>query len=709
MTTRQYIGARYIPIFANPVQWSDDREYDYLTMVQYQGETYMSKQYVPTDIPLPDTSQGEEDNEYWVHMSNWNAQVEVYREEVLQYNDRISTVENDLPLTAFDSTNTVDARFDAIEDLLPSTAFDSTNTVDARFDATDNKISIRPIIFNTVSDMKISNYLTNGCICKTCGFNSVNDGGDAWYIISTTGTANEMDVIQCGDFIATLLYDDEMKISQFGGIENDDVSAAIQRMLNLGINVNGENKTYTIETQITPVNITKIKNCKFNLSSVNGFFAREYYIDEYEIINCEFFNSLTRVSSGFSLDAALAVIAKTININNCSFYNNKGNGCILYEIDNVIDSNVFKNVTIENCIAYNNGETGVSTGVGIGAYGNLINYETHIIIENCIAYDNENSGIAPHGLNNIVITNCISHDNNEHGFVLQDSTNSEISNCVSYDNNNSPIRIQGNYIEANGYCKKVLICNNNLKGNHIAIGYGCEDIVITNNLYEHDGRCIIFDHLEKSCHDIIFTNNYINGQTNVGKGIVDYNPEVYNFVTENNYVNGILDNFGGYLLDSTVKRLMASYTPKSLNGYSIELKDNMQTVSGSYTANTLVATGSGLAIQADAIDIPSNNSFMAIYMKGNAINVTNGYPWVQFRLRDSGGTLINDSIAQHTTLQALTKSGKFETCVLINISSLKSSYPTAGKIQLAIYTSGACTIEFESIQVSTNGYFNAVD
>ena len=37
MTTRQYIGARYIPVFADPVQWDNTKSYEYLTMVQNIG------------------------------------------------------------------------------------------------------------------------------------------------------------------------------------------------------------------------------------------------------------------------------------------------------------------------------------------------------------------------------------------------------------------------------------------------------------------------------------------------------------------------------------------------------------------------------------------------------------------------------------------------------------------------------------------------
>lgn len=129
MTTRQYIGARYIPKFADPVEWTNERTYEPLMMVQHLGETYMTKQAVPLGVQLPDTSQGEESNEFWVHMSNWNAQVETYRQEVLQYNDRIATVENDLPTSEFSSTDTVKDAIDGLGAIIPASDFSSTNTV----------------------------------------------------------------------------------------------------------------------------------------------------------------------------------------------------------------------------------------------------------------------------------------------------------------------------------------------------------------------------------------------------------------------------------------------------------------------------------------------------------------------------------------------------------------------------------------------------
>lgn len=83
MAVRQYIGARYVPVFADPIQWDNTRTYEPLTMVQNNGDTYITRQAVPVGIDILNT-------EYWVFLSNWNAQIETYRNEVLAFDDRIT-------------------------------------------------------------------------------------------------------------------------------------------------------------------------------------------------------------------------------------------------------------------------------------------------------------------------------------------------------------------------------------------------------------------------------------------------------------------------------------------------------------------------------------------------------------------------------------------------------------------------------------------
>ena len=80
---REYIGARYVPVFANPPEWNDTRGYEPLTIVLHRGNSFTSTQYVPTGIDISNT-------EYWAETGNWNAQIEAYREEVLRFDGRIT-------------------------------------------------------------------------------------------------------------------------------------------------------------------------------------------------------------------------------------------------------------------------------------------------------------------------------------------------------------------------------------------------------------------------------------------------------------------------------------------------------------------------------------------------------------------------------------------------------------------------------------------
>ena len=106
---RQYIGARYVPLFADPAEWDNKRTYEPLTIVQHQGNSYTSRQYVPAGIDITD-------NEFWAITGNYNAQVEQYRGEVTQYkheldqynvnlNAKLETVAHDSTLTGTGTTN----------------------------------------------------------------------------------------------------------------------------------------------------------------------------------------------------------------------------------------------------------------------------------------------------------------------------------------------------------------------------------------------------------------------------------------------------------------------------------------------------------------------------------------------------------------------------------------------------------------------------
>ncbi len=109
MSVREYIGARYVPLFASPLQWSSENTYEPLTIVQYQGNSYTSRQYVPTGIDILNES-------YWALTGNYNAQIEAYRAEVREYGGRITDVENDVDTIVETTVPAIQQSIGTIED-----------------------------------------------------------------------------------------------------------------------------------------------------------------------------------------------------------------------------------------------------------------------------------------------------------------------------------------------------------------------------------------------------------------------------------------------------------------------------------------------------------------------------------------------------------------------------------------------------------------
>lgn len=142
MTVREYIGARYVPLFADPIEWDNTRTYEALTVVTYLGNSYTSRQAVPIGISISN-------DDYWALTANYNAQIEAYRAEVQVFDERItnnagditnnaddiSTINNILPIADFSTQNTVKNAIDALQ----SSIMSLQNTVNANQTANNNR------------------------------------------------------------------------------------------------------------------------------------------------------------------------------------------------------------------------------------------------------------------------------------------------------------------------------------------------------------------------------------------------------------------------------------------------------------------------------------------------------------------------------------------------------------------------------------------
>ena len=110
MANRQYVGARYVPKFADPVEWNRALSYEALTIVTHLGNSFTSKKPVPAGIDIGNA-------EYWVNTGNYNEQVATYQQQVVNVTELVTNMKSKLPVADMSNIITVGAKgcmFDTI-------------------------------------------------------------------------------------------------------------------------------------------------------------------------------------------------------------------------------------------------------------------------------------------------------------------------------------------------------------------------------------------------------------------------------------------------------------------------------------------------------------------------------------------------------------------------------------------------------------------
>ena len=87
MAIRNYVGARYVPKFADPVEWQANTSYEAMVIVTYNNASYTSK--VPVS---PTVGNPAENSNYWALTGNYNAQVEEYRQETEEIKTKVNNI-----------------------------------------------------------------------------------------------------------------------------------------------------------------------------------------------------------------------------------------------------------------------------------------------------------------------------------------------------------------------------------------------------------------------------------------------------------------------------------------------------------------------------------------------------------------------------------------------------------------------------------------
>ena len=97
-----YVGHRYVPKVMG--DWDNTNIYEPLSIVQYQGNSFTSRQYVPSGIEITN-------EEYWASTGNYNAQIEQYRQDVRNLESDVNYI-NDEVISARNGEENLKDRLD---------------------------------------------------------------------------------------------------------------------------------------------------------------------------------------------------------------------------------------------------------------------------------------------------------------------------------------------------------------------------------------------------------------------------------------------------------------------------------------------------------------------------------------------------------------------------------------------------------------------
>lgn len=175
MAVTQYIGSRYVPLFADPIEWSNQNTYEPLTIVLYQGNSFTSKQAVPRGVDITN-------EDFWAETGNYNAQIELYRRETADAKDTADNAQdaadsaqqaaedaqtsaNNAQQSADDARTSADNAQSDIDTLLPKADFSAGNTVKDYIDNRTNE-SIFLAIAPVNNELQPDNNTPTLCISK---------------------------------------------------------------------------------------------------------------------------------------------------------------------------------------------------------------------------------------------------------------------------------------------------------------------------------------------------------------------------------------------------------------------------------------------------------------------------------------------------------------------------------------------------------------
>lgn len=178
----KYVGMRYVPLVKG--EWVKANSYDPLEVVLYLGSSYTSKTFVPPNTEISNS-------DYWVLSGNYNAQTELYRQEVNEFKEDI--------LKSYSNLN-VDIVFPPQASGLPGAKGDGVTDDSAAINAIIAWVSAQgggtvvvphgyTFIFTSIKVKTKVRFFSNGGILKLKN-NTCNNASQGYYLVENMGEDN---------------------------------------------------------------------------------------------------------------------------------------------------------------------------------------------------------------------------------------------------------------------------------------------------------------------------------------------------------------------------------------------------------------------------------------------------------------------------------------------------------------------------------------
>ena len=208
-----YIGQRYVPKVMG--QWDITQNYEGLSIVIHQGDSYTSKKHVPAGIEI-------DNEEFWVITGNYNAQI-------ADYQNRVSMVEDMLDEKA--DTTYVDSEVDTLETLINQKA--DTTYVDSEVNTLNTAINQKADTSYVDSEVDTLNT-------------SINQKADTSYVDSELNDINDMMAFKVTKTTENIEY----HVSPTGNDNNSGTSTSPYRTISKAVSMIpdtiGEDTTFSI-------------------------------------------------------------------------------------------------------------------------------------------------------------------------------------------------------------------------------------------------------------------------------------------------------------------------------------------------------------------------------------------------------------------------------------------------------------------------------